>query len=163
MTLPDWLIQIGSLAGLGTLIFTIIDRLFSGRPIISIRPAGYNTRDIVCYNPSKHDILIRKIVARPTWVGVAQGQSPQQVAAMGEAFSIYLAPDTFRDFPLVFRKGELMDRECTVFAPFMIWVSWRRAQAAWMPQVPVVKFSSAKSMRRLVNIRTGQPRERGDG
>jgi hypothetical protein len=59
--LSNWVIQIGSLAGLGMFAFALIDRLFSGRPIVSIRPAGYNTRSFYCFNPSKRDILIRKI------------------------------------------------------------------------------------------------------
>jgi hypothetical protein len=32
MTIPNWLVQLGSLAGLFTFCFTFIDRLLSGRP-----------------------------------------------------------------------------------------------------------------------------------
>jgi hypothetical protein len=160
MTLPNWLLQLGSLAGLLTLLFTIIDRLFTGRPMMFIRPAGYNTRDFICFNPSKFDILVKKIKTYPRFVGIAEGQSPSQIAGMGEEFSIFLSPETERTFPLVFRDGTLMDRDCKIIAPFVIWMSWRRAQSVWMPQVPVIKFSSARSMRRLTNIKTGHPRDR---
>jgi hypothetical protein len=80
MTLPNWLLQLGSLAGLLTLLFTIIDRLFTGRPMMFIRPAGYNTRDFICFNPSKFDILVKKIKTYPRFVGIAEGQSPSQIA-----------------------------------------------------------------------------------
>lgn len=38
-------------------------------------------------------------------------------------------------------------------APFAIWLSWRRAQSAWMPQIPKLVFSSAKTLRRLNEIK----------
>jgi hypothetical protein len=34
--IPTWLVQIGSMAGLFTFAFTVFDRLFAGRPIISL-------------------------------------------------------------------------------------------------------------------------------
>ena len=149
--LPSWLIQIGSLAGLGLLAFTIVDRVFSGRPIPSIRKTGYNTRDSYLRNPSQHDIWVRKVWIYPGWAGVARDSSHESIirVVISETFSFFIEPNGSRELPLVFRKGELLDRDSTEFAPFVIWISWRRARSAWMPQIPVLIFSSAKSMRRL--------------
>jgi hypothetical protein len=79
MTLPQWLIQIGSLAGLGTFFFTLADRIFSGRPMVSVRPWS-GTRDIYCFNPSKDDLLIRSIRVIPRSIIVAKGDTPRELA-----------------------------------------------------------------------------------
>jgi hypothetical protein len=87
--LPTWVIQIGSLAGLGMFAFTLVDRFFSGRPIVSIRPAGVDTRDFYCLNPSKHDILIRKVWLYPAWVGLTKGNSVTDIVEFACACRSY--------------------------------------------------------------------------
>jgi hypothetical protein len=52
MTIPNWLVQLGSLAGLFTFCFTFIDRLLSGRPFPTIRKTGWSMRDLHLKNLS---------------------------------------------------------------------------------------------------------------
>jgi hypothetical protein len=161
MTLPNWLIQLGSLAGLGTLALTIIGWLFSERPVLSIRPGTGARRTVYCFNPSKHDILIRKISVWPRGVLVASGTSVNEIAraAANQTFAAFLKQGESLDLPLMFRNGELVDDGSRALAPFLICMSWRRAHAVWLPQIPVIKFSSARSVRRLIDIKTApQPK-----
>jgi hypothetical protein len=57
MTLPNWLIQLGSLVGLGPLALTIINLLFSGRPMLSTRPGKWARR--IAANIAKLRELLR--------------------------------------------------------------------------------------------------------
>jgi len=146
------------LAGLGTLALTIIGWLFSERPVLSIRPGTGARRNIYCLNPSKHDILIRKISVWPRGVLVASGTTVNEIARAeaNQTFSAFLKRGESLDFPLMFRKGKLVDSDSTALAPFVICMSWRRAHAVWVLQIPVIKFSSARSVRQLIDIKTAR-------
>jgi hypothetical protein len=150
MNIPSWLIQIGSLTGLVTFCYTIWDRLLAGRPLVSIRLSEYH-REVFCRNLSHHDVVVTKIECIPDFVMVAANDSIRGVvaAAAGNGFAAVLKPEEDRGFPIIFRKGELVDRESTTHAPFVIIVSWRRTRSTWLPQMPAVIFSSAKTMRLL--------------
>lgn len=70
-------------------------------------------------------------------------------ASIGDGFIAVLKRDQEREFPLVFNRGELMHDDCNEVAPFVMVVSWRRNSSYWLPQIPKIIFSSAKSMRAL--------------
>jgi hypothetical protein len=74
-------------------------------------------------------------------------------AAAGSGFMAILKPEEDREFPVIFKKGELAEKESTTLAPFVILVSWRRTRSTWLPQIPAVIFSSAKAMRMLERSR----------
>ena len=64
-------------------------------------------------------------------------------------FIVILKVDQEREFPLIFKRGELLDDDCKEVVPFVMIVSWRRNSSYWLPQIPKVIFSSAKAMRAL--------------
>ena len=45
-----------------------------------------------------------------------------------------------------------MDSESNVVAPFVVIVVWRKTQSVWLPQVPAVMFTSAKTIRKLNSL-----------
>jgi hypothetical protein len=52
------------------------------------------------------------------------------------------------NFPLVVKDGNLLN-DSAPLAPFVIVVSWRSTRSTWLPQIPALIFSSAKSLRLL--------------
>lgn len=150
MTIPPWLIQLGSLAGLFTLAYTLADRLLTGRPGAYIQKLEHG-RGVRCINNSAQDILIKKISTWPNWVHAALHQTLLGIigAAAKQTFSAIIKPGADREFFIVFSRGELLDEATTLEDPFVVMMFWRKARAMWMPQFPVLIFSSAKSMRRL--------------
>jgi hypothetical protein len=150
MIIPGWLLQLGSLAGLVALCFTILDRLLSGRPLISIKTSGYQMLNLRIKNFGRNEILITRIKGWPAGVLVASSDGVYTIAAAaaGDYFSAELGPDAEREFPIVFRDGTLLNEERKVF-PFVIVVSWRRSRSIWLPQFPVLLVSSARAMRLL--------------
>lgn len=146
--------EFGAFVGLLTGIFTVYDRLIVGRPLTTIsleNPNGYRARNLRCENVSKHDLLIRRIQSWPSWLNVAPDDSPRGVIAsmVGEDFGALLPPGETRHFPITVSKGELVDKDSMAWSPFVIVVSWRKSRSVWMPQVPVIIFSSARTLRRL--------------
>jgi hypothetical protein len=148
--IPTWLVQLGSLAGLLAFCVTIWDRLLSARPLIWISPGDYG-RQVHCKNIATCDITIRKIRSYPSNVSVASSKELNAIvrASAGQGFIAILKADQEREFPLIFRRGELLDEDCKDIAPFVMIVSWRRNSSYWLPQIPKIIFSSAKAMRAL--------------
>jgi hypothetical protein len=148
--IPTWLVQFGSLAGLLAFCVTIWDRLLSSRPIVWISPGDYG-RQVHCKNLAICDITIRTIRCYPSHISVASSDSLNAIvrASAGMGFMAILKADQEREFPLIFRRGKLLNDDCEEFAPFVMTVSWRRNNSYWLPQIPKVIFSSAKAMRAL--------------
>lgn len=148
--IPTWLVQFGSITGLLAFCVTIWDRLLSARPLIWISPGDYG-RQVHFKNLATCDITISAISCYPSSIGVASSQSLNATvrASAGQGFMAILKADQEREFPLIFRRGELLDEDCKDIAPFVMIVSWRRNSSCWLPQIPKVIFSSAKAMREL--------------
>jgi hypothetical protein len=152
--IPAWLVQLGSIAGLLTFGFTLFDRLLSGRPTISLAPSEYGLRNVRCSNLSTAEILIRSIRTYPRHAQIAKDDSTHGIvgAVIKRSFQAVCAPGTDKDFPIVFLDGGLMDKDSTARAPFIIIVSWRKTRSVWLPQMPAVMLTSAKTIRNLHSL-----------
>lgn len=148
--IPTWLVQFGSLAGLLAFCVTIWDRLLSSRPLVWISPGDYG-RQVHVKNIATYDITISAMRCFPSNINVASGDALNAIvrASAGQGFIAVFKADQEREFPLIFRRGELLDDDCKEAAPFVIIVSWRRNSSYWLPQIPKIIFSSAKAMRAL--------------
>jgi hypothetical protein len=148
--IPSWLVQLGSLTGLLAFCVTIWDRMLSARPLVWISPGEYG-RQVHCKNIATYDITISTIRTYPPSISVASSTSLNAIvrASAGQGFMAILKADQEREFPLIFRRGELLEDDCKENAPFVMIVSWRRNTSYWLPQIPKVIFSSAKAMRAL--------------
>jgi hypothetical protein len=148
--IPTWLFQLGSLTGLLAFCLTIWDRMLSARPLVWISPGEYG-RQVHCKNIATYDITISTIRCYPPSISVASSTSLNAIvrASAGQGFMAILKADQEREFPLIVRRGELLEVDCKEIAPFVMIVSWRRNTSYWLPQIPKVIFSSAKAMRAL--------------
>jgi len=72
--IPLWLTQVGSLAGLATLVFTVVERIFSGRPRLLLSGTVFH-RYTTCANRSSEEIYIRSL---KTYPGGAQSRRVTQ-------------------------------------------------------------------------------------
>jgi hypothetical protein len=151
MTLPQWLIQLGSVGGLLSFSVTVWDRLITGRPLVWISPSEHRGRDLHFKNVYSSDILIRRIRCFPSNVGVSLDHSVRSIARVvtGDSFVAVLRSEAEADFPIIFRRGELFDEDNNEWAPFCVVVSWRKSHSHWFPQIPKVILSSARTVRIL--------------
>lgn len=148
--------EIGALTGFLTFLFTVFDRFMGGRPIASVgRDPDSNKqfRDLVCSNLSRHDVVLTSVTSWPNWAQVKKDDTVKEAvrSAMGDSFTAVLAPGEVKRFPLVLRRGELLDAECTETGLFLILIYWRKTRSAWLPQVPAFVVSSAKTLRQLAS------------
>ena len=153
--IPTWLIQLGSLAGLLAFCVTIWDRMLSSRPLAWISPGDYG-RQVHCKNIANFDVTIRTIKCYPSGVSVASSTSLNAIvrASVGQGFIAILKADQEREFPLIFKRGELTDDDSKKLAPFVLIISWRRNSSYWLPQIPKILVSSARAMRELKSAKS---------
>ena len=74
--LPNWLQEVGAIAGLGVAAFTIFDRFARGRPRLSIFVAE-DGRSIRVSNDATHDIAVLNWWVYPSVYAVAEVASDQ--------------------------------------------------------------------------------------
>jgi hypothetical protein len=77
--IPTWLVQIGSMAGLFTFAFWVLDRRLAGRTIISLSGSEHEKRHARCSNPSVSEILIRSIGTFPRHAHAARDDSTEGI------------------------------------------------------------------------------------
>ena len=116
------------------------DRFLAARPVVSIAVER-------CKNVTKYDIMIKRIRSIPKTVVVAR--DPSLIAftdgLIGVPFTALMPPDATYDFPLIVRRGELLDDNAPR-SRFMIIVSWRSARSIWMPRWPVFIWCSVQTL-----------------
>jgi hypothetical protein len=79
--------------------------------------------------------MIKRIRSIPKTVVVARDPSLIAITngLIGVPFTALMPPDATYDFPLIVRRGQLLDDNAPR-SRFMIIVSWRSARSIWMPR-----------------------------
>ena len=123
------------------------DRFLAARPVVSIAVESKSHRFLRCKNVTKCDIMIKRIRSIPKTVVVARDPSLIAITdgLIGIPFTALMPPDATYDFPLIVRRGELLDDNAPR-SRFMIIVSWRSARSIWMPRWPVFIWCSAQTL-----------------
>lgn len=129
---------IGSLAGLGTLIFTLYDRLRAGAPWLDIVPRGPPGSRGWCLkitNPSKSILFIRSVVWLPKIYQTARENTLVGVirAAAGHAPTLIIPGEATFLLPLILTI-EPGTPEATKRA--LVIVHWRRGRSHWLWTMP---------------------------
>jgi hypothetical protein len=133
--------------GLLSSIFLVWDRFLAARPVVSIAVESKSHRYLRCKNATKYDIMIKRIRTIPKTVFVAREYSIIAITdgLIGVPFTALIPPDAAYDFPLIVRRGELLDDNAPR-SRFMIIVSWRSSRSTWLPRWPVFIWSSVQTL-----------------
>ncbi len=126
------------------------DRFLAARPVVSIAVDSKSHRYLRCKNVTKCDIMIKRIRTIPKTVFVAGDHSLIAITdgLIGVPFTALLPPDATYDFPLIVRRGELLDDNAPR-SRFIIIVSWRSTRSTWLPRWPVFIWSSMQTLHAL--------------
>ena len=94
--------------------------------------------------------MIKRIRTIPKTVFVAGDHSLIAITdgLIGVPFTALLPPDATYDFPLIVRRGELLDDNAPR-SRFIIIVSWRSIRSTWLPRWPVFIWSSMQTLHAL--------------
>jgi hypothetical protein len=133
--------------GLLSDIFLVWRRFLAARPVVSIAVESKSHRYLRCKNVTKCDIMIKWIRAIPKTVFVAHDYSLIAITdgLIGVPITALIPPDATYDFPLIVRRGELLDNNAPR-SRFMIIVSWRSTRSTWLPRWPVFIWSSVQTL-----------------
>jgi hypothetical protein len=123
------------------------DRFLAARPVVSIAVESKSDRYLRCKNVTKCDITIKRIRTIPKTVFVARDYSVIAITdgLIGVPFTALIPPDATYDFPLIVRRGELLDDNAPR-SRFIIIVSWRSTRSTWLPRWPVFIWSSMQTL-----------------
>jgi hypothetical protein len=136
--------------GLLSDIFLVWHRFLAARPVVSIAVESKSHRYLRCKNVTKCDIMIKRIRTIPKTVFVAHDYSLIAITdgLIGVQFTALIPPDATYDFPLIVRRGELLDDNAPR-SRFIIIVSWRSTRSTWLPRWPVFIWSSVQTLHAL--------------
>jgi hypothetical protein len=126
------------------------DRFLAARPVVSIAVDAKSHRYLRCKNVTKCDIMIKRIRTIPKTIFVAGDHSLIAITdgLIGVPFTALIPPDATYDFPLIVRRGDLLDDNAPR-SRFMIIVSWRSTRSTWLPRWPVFIWSSMQTLHAL--------------
>jgi hypothetical protein len=133
--------------GLLSDISLVWQRFLAARPVVSIAVESKSDCYLRCKNATKSDIVIERIRTIPKTVFVARDYSLIAITdgLIGVPFTAVIPPSAIYDFPLIVRRGELLDDKAAR-SHFLIIVSWRSTRSTWLPRWPVFIWSSTQTL-----------------
>jgi hypothetical protein len=131
-------------------IFLLWNRLLAARLVVSIAVESKSHRYLRCKNVTKCDIMIKRIRTIPKTVFVARDHSLIAITdgLIGIPFTALIPPNATHDFPLIVKRGELLDDNAPR-SRFMIIISWCSTRSTWLPRWPVFIWSSMQTLHAL--------------
>lgn len=146
------ILNVGSIVGLLTGIYTLWDRLLRHRPSAWIWVAGTSSNFLTYVhvkNVAPMDIIILDISARPKRMEIAAGHSVKQIAGaitQAPAFTVMNAGQE-KDFPFFDspRQTGTQSHDGRIYFA----IHWRRASSTWLPQFPVWVLTSSRDIERI--------------
>jgi hypothetical protein len=135
--LPAWLRELGSIAGLLSLVIVVFDRFFKDRPRVSIVMADYGPHVLIA-NPSGADVTMTAYRVIPAAYGIARDDNVDSVvsAATGAQFSATIKAGRDAKFPLLTLSKD-GKKQTEVHRRGVVFIFWRRNSSLLCPQVPI--------------------------
>jgi hypothetical protein len=127
--------------------FLVWKRFLAARPVVSIAIKSKSDCYLRCKNVTECDILIKRIRTIPKTVVVARDHSLIGITdgLIGVPFTALIPSNATYDFPLIVRRGELLNDNAPR-SRFLIIISWRSAHSTWLPRWPVFIWSSMQAL-----------------
>jgi hypothetical protein len=138
---------VGSIAGLVTFAFVVIDRFFKDRPLVYLLPETAHLK-IVVRNVAKEAIFIKSFKCSPPAMDVSYGPTLHHTinTVAGKTFSAVIGPETEQAFVWLTRPewDKLAPTDETV-----IEVHWAFTRSRWTPQFPVRVRNTVEFLNKL--------------
>jgi hypothetical protein len=139
--LPQWLLDLGSIGGLVTVVFLIVDRFLKGRPSISIEVEPHGHRYLTISTQPGVGVGISAFRSRADVYRVSKdGEISSLLRAQIANVFVATIPGgtTAKFFLIALPDGKPRERPlANRYRWTPIWLSWRKASSLWLPQIPV--------------------------
>jgi hypothetical protein len=158
--MPFGLSEVGGIVGLLGGLVVLFDRYYKGRPVASLTvdtlsPSG---RKLVCVriqNTTPYDVVIRHPTNRQRIYYLTQDEEPGtllQGAAGTLKFAFMLKPDETKKLIIkaYIKDNVPLEVKKPGYVEFLI--PWRRGNATWLPQIPILVCSTTQIVRELGGV-----------
>ncbi|MET3911915.1 hypothetical protein ABID59_006282 [Bradyrhizobium sp. S3.3.6] len=158
MTWPALIGMVGGLVGLAGGVASFYDRFYKGRPVASLTTRNSSGRTIVLIrikNTTSYDVVVtgskeRKnvyfVAEDSTTLNIIKGQMDRS------APTFILKPDETRELLIMPKFKDNMPVDVLKPGYIAFWISWRRGNATWLPQIPVPVCTTTQTIRKLGGV-----------
>jgi hypothetical protein len=152
--------ELGGIVGLIGGLFVLFDRYYKGRPVASltVNTQSSQGRQLVCIrikNPTAYDIAILGANNRQ---GVYYLTMDEDVRSLLEGtagtlkYAFMLKPDESKELIIKAQMKDNLPLEVTKPGYVEFVIQWRRGNATWLPQIPVLVCSTTRVIRQLAGV-----------
>jgi hypothetical protein len=151
--------ELGGIAGLIGAFIVLWDRFYKGRPIASLtvkvqHPSAHKVVCIRIKNTTPYDVAILGAKNRQNIYFLAEDEeilSIVQGVAGAKKFAFMLKPEETRELIVMPKLDGGTPREINKrYVEFVI--RWRRGNATWLPQLPILVCSTTHVIRQLGGV-----------
>jgi hypothetical protein len=149
---------VGGMVGLAGGLASFYDRFYKGRPVGSITTRNSNGRTLVLIrikNTTSYDVVVtgskeRKgvyfLTEDSTTFNIIKGQMEKA------APSFILKPDETKELLIMPKFKDNMPMDVLKPGYIAFWISWRRGNATWLPQIPLPVCTTTQTVRQLGGV-----------
>src|SRR3954471_5072047 len=151
---------IGGVIGLISGLFVLFDRFYKGRPVIllTVREIENSPRKLVCIrikNTTAYDIAILGARNRQGIYFLTENEDVHSLmeGASGKSnFSLMLKPDGTKELIIkaMYKDNVALEVTKPGYVEFVIY--WRRGNATWLAQMPLLVCSTSQVLRQLGGV-----------
>lgn len=147
--MPEWLREIGSIAGLFSLAIVLVDRFLKDRPTCSISMGDYGP-ELAVLNSSNVDVSIIGWSVQPSAYGVAKNDQLNAVmrGAARHQFAATVKAGSEERFVLITQSVNGV-KQTEIHRRGLVLLYWRRNSSMWMPQIPLWATFDVDVIKRL--------------
>jgi len=133
------------------------DRFYKGRPTASLTTGNSfgGTQVLVrIKNTTNYDVVIRGSTERRGVYFLSENSDTVNIirGQTGKAPHFALKPDESRELLVMPKFNGGLAVEATARGYIAFWISWRRGNATWMPQIPVPVCTTVQTIRQLGGV-----------
>jgi hypothetical protein len=145
---------VGSIVGLVTGLFVFIDRVLKGRPVASLTISEDAGRKLVCIrvtNISPYDVAIIDMEVKPPVYFLTESLGVRKLieGVVGYRPSFMLKPGKEKELILAPNFQGNVAIEALAAQRVTVWISWRRGNTTWLPQVPLWVATDTTTIRQF--------------
>jgi hypothetical protein len=150
--------MVGGMVGLAAGLASFYDRFYKGRPVASVTTRASSDRTLVLIrikNTTNYDVVVlgsneRKniyfLTEDSSTLNIIRGQMEKT------APTFILKPDETKELIIMTKFKDNMPMDVLKPGYVAFWISWRRGNATWLPQIPIPVCTTTRTIRQLGGV-----------
>lgn len=140
------------------------DRFYKGRPIASLTTRNSFGRTEVCIrikNTTSYDVVVQGSTERRGVYFLSENSDTGNIIRrqIGKTPHFALKPDESKELLVMAKYVGGIAVETTARGYIAFWISWRRGNATWLPQIPVPVCTTVQTILQLGHVDEGDNKD----